>query len=602
MLFPLATIGSLQLRLLLIQPDFQPEIGNGIEIAHSFDTLIGESRTSIEERRPGRRAMLLTQSCTLFLRTATMADDWRKGLAALGPRPVGIPLWIDALPPARWDERIYDAQKIVGFDPETGAAAIYDGPNLPGSPTYPLYAPLLVGRWNERPAADAIDDQIGYVRVAIREASPWSCRIRPRAVPGEAGWIANPEYPLRDTSELGLEVKWISAAREPMLGRQNAAARWRSEAVPFLFHDRHAIRRALSHFDAMQGALSTWDDLPAWFQPGADTDATPDELTARFASDTLKLSFEAGHVARATIGFVQEVDTPSREQEQPGEFHLYKLTYQHDLGNPELFTDCDEPLVVPSEGTYQPRQAAHPEIRRSLKPQDDKATLRLAYLPGSLADDWQRARLFGWVMLTVWKCDPSDPAGTRGAPIYNGFVTEVTPGDMLTLEASLFGRLLKERAPGAVFGRQCSTFLFSAKCKLAEGDHKSEGTAASADLSADGVTLTVHDVAGWGGASYAANWFAHGILRTGTGRNRIVVTILSSVMNSGNVVVKLARPLYADLLSPGGQTITLLPGCGRQYLTDCIEKFDNGINFRGEPFMPDYIEQSSPEAPKTPKK
>lgn len=608
MLFPLANIGDLQFRLLLIQPDFQPEEGRPIEVAHRFDTLVGESRTSIEERRPGRRGMLLTQTCTLFLRDAAMADDWRKGLAALGPRPVGVPLWIDAMPPAQWKaQRIYDAQYVVNFDPVTGAFAILNGAafaalsdvTLSILAPLPLMAPLLIGRWKERPPAEALTDELGFVPVTIAEASPWSCRIRPRAH-GE-GWPFAPEYPLRDASDYGLEATTVAAAREPVLDRSNAAPRWRQEGF-FKFNGRLAIRQALTHFESRQGALLTWDDLPAWFQPGADTEATPDTLTARFASDTLALAFEAGHVASATIGFLQEIDTPSRAQAQPGEFHLYQLKYQHAPGAPELFTDCDEPLVTP-EGTYEPRQVAHQEIRRALKPQDDKATLRLEYRAGSLADDWMRARLFGWVMLTVWKCDPADPAGTRGAPLYVGFVSNVAPsGNTLAVDASLFGRLLKERAPGAVFGPQCSTWVFSPRCGLLEADHDSAGTAASADLSGDGLTLTVHGVTGWGGPAYADNWFAHGLLRTGTGRLRIVVTVLSSVMSAGNVVVKLARPIYADMLAGGGQAVQLVPGCGRQYDRDCGEKFDNQENFRGEPFMPAFIEQRDPGAPKAPKK
>ncbi len=600
MLFPSATIGDLQLRLLLIQPDFQPDAGRPIEIAQRFDTLIGESRTSVEERRAGRRALLHTQTCTLFLRTAAMADDWRKGLAALGARPVGMPLWVDALPPARWDERIYDARKIVGWNPETGAFAIYDGPGLPGIIAFPLYAPLLVGRWKERPSADAVTEELAFVQVTLAEASPWSCRIRPHTF--GAGWAAAPEFPLRDESEYGLEASTISAAREPALDRTNAAARWLQEGL-FKFNGRTAIRQALTHFEAMRGALTAWAALPAWFQPGADTPATPDTLTARFASDSLSLSFEAGHVARATIGFLQEIETPGRPQAQADEFHLYQLKYQHDAGNPELFTDCDEPLATP-EGTYQPRQISHQELRRSLKPQDDKATLRLDYAAGTLAGDWMRGRLFGWVLLTVWKCNPADPAGTRGAPIYTGFVSNVAPaGNTLSLEATLFGRLLKERAPGAVFGRQCSTWVFSPRCGLVEADHDAEGTAASTDLSTDGKTLTVHGVTGWGGPVFAENWFAQGLLRTGTGRLRIVVTILASAMDGASVVVKLARPLYADMLSGGaGQTVQLVPGCGRQYDTDCGEKFGNQDNFRGEPFMPTYIEQRELGAPKSPKK
>ncbi|MES2692793.1 MAG: phage BR0599 family protein [Verrucomicrobiota bacterium] len=605
MLFPSASIGDLQLRLLLIQPDFQPDDGRPIEISHQFDTLIGESRTSIEERRPGRRALLLTQTCTLFLRTANIADDWRKGLAALGVRPVGIPLWIDMLPPAQWSERVYDAKKSIGFNPETGDATIYDGPGLPASPTYPYYAPLLVGRWKDRPSAEAITDDLGYVAITITEASPWTCRIRPHT--HGSGWSADPEFPLRDSSDYGLETRSIAAAREPVLDRENAVPRWRQEGV-FKFHGRLAIRQALTHFESQQGALHSWDDLPAWFQPGADTDATPDTLTARFASDTLKLTFEAGHVASSTIAFIQEVDTPALAQVQPGEFHLYQLKYQHDSDNPERFTDCDEPLVVADDGTYQPRQVAHQEIRRSLKPQDDKATLRLAYASGSLADDWLRARLFGWVLLTIWKCDPDDPGGTRGTPLYTGFVSSVAPsGNVLTLEAALFGRLLKERAPGDVYGRQCNTYVFSSRCGLAESAHQSVGAAGSADLSADGRTLTIHDVSGWGGSAYVDNWFAQGLLRTdaGRGRKRVVTTILSSRLESGNLVVQLARRLYGDLLEGDAGApieVQLIPGCGRQYETDCGAKFNNRTNFQGFPYVPDHIEQASPGAPKVPKK
>jgi uncharacterized phage protein (TIGR02218 family) len=600
MLFPLTNIGDLQFRLLLIRPDFQPDQGRPIEISHRFDTMIGEGRTSIEERRPGRRAMLLSQTCTLCL-NGTAADDWRKGVAALGARPVAVPLWVDALAPGQWADRIYDAKKIVGFDPESGDFEIYDGPALPGAVTFPLYAPLLIGRWRERPAAEARTSKFGYVPVTINEASPWECRIRPHTY--GVGWDAFPEYEpsLKDVSEFPLELIELAAAREPGLDRTNAAARWKQEA-PFKFADRLAIRQALTHFEAMQGALTSWSPVPAWFQPGADTEATPDDYTARFASDTLKLSFLAGHVARSTIGFIQEIDTPSVDQKQPGEFYLYQLKYQHDAANPELFTNCDEPLALP-EGSYDPRQVAHQEIRRSLKPQDDKASVSLAYKAGSLADDWLRGRLFGWVLLTVWKCDPDDAAGTRGAPIYTGFVSDVRPnGNNLTLEATLFGRLLKERAPGDTYGRQCNTFVFSARCGLAEAPKRSEGTSAPADLSADGKTLTIHGVTGWGGPAYVDNWFARGLIRTGAGRLRVVVTVVSSAMDSGNLVVKLARPIYADMIAGGGQLVQLVPGCGRQYEADCGDKFGNQINFQGFEFVPDYIEQAAPSAPKTPKK
>ena len=604
MLFPLATIGDLQFRLLLIRPDFQPDQGRPIENLHRIDTIIGEGRTTIEERRPGRRAMLVSQTCTLLLR-GNGADDWRKGLAALGSRPVGVPLWIDALAPAAWATRIYDPLKIVGFNPDTGDFAIYDGPNLPAVTTYPLYAPLLIGRWsgNKRPTAKGRTHDIGYTPITINEASPWSCRIGgPHTQAG--GWTAQPDPDHEDASDYGLELIQNSAAREPGLDRTNATARW-SQGGRFKFADRLTIRQHLSHFAAMKGALTSFV-LPTWFQPGADTEATPDEITARFAADTFKLTFLAGHVAATECGFIQEIDTPTRAQEQPGEFYLYQLKYQHDTGNPEYLTDCDEPAVLP-EGTYAPRQIGAQDLHPALRSQNDKAEITMDYVAGSLAADWLRGRLFGWVLLTVWKYNPDDPAGTRGNPIYTGFLDNVQPaGNQLTLEASLFGRLLRERAPGDVYGFWCNTYVFSTRCGLAEAPHRSAGTAAAADLSADGKTLTVHGVTGWGDhgtGTYDAQWFAHGLLRTGTNRLRIVVTILASAMVGADLVLKLARPLYSDMLSGGaGQAVQLVPGCGRHPVTDCTTKFDNHDNVQACEFVPEFIEQTSSSSMKTPKK
>jgi len=607
MLFPTANIGSLSFRLLLIRPDHQPSAGHNLDVAHRFDTTVGEGRTTIEERMPARRAVLLTQTCTLLI-AGPAADDWRKGLAALGALPVGMPLWIDALPPARWSERIYDPQQIVGFDPATGAFAIYGGPDLPANPTYPLYAPLLIGRWKKRPEAQTLSGAVAQVDITLPEASPWGCRIgiHTTGLP----WSPRPDWtkPPKDVSDYGLELIDLGGAtREPALDRVNAAARWTQEGQ-FTFGDRLAIRTALEYFQTMRGSWDTFP-VPAWFQPGAATDGTPDTYIARFASDTLTLSYLSGACAQATIGFIQEVSTPSRDQNRPGEFFLYQFQYQHATASPELFTNCDEPLVL-AEGTYQPTQMSHQELRRSLKPQDDKATVVLAYMQGSLMADWISGRLFGWVLLTVWSCNPDDPAGTRGKPIYTGFVTNVRPdGNKLTIEATLFGMLLKARAPGDVFGPQCNTYVFSSRCGLDEAAWRSTGTLTRAHLAADRQTVTVSDATGQGGPTYAAQWFAGGILRTGTGRSTQVVTIMSSAMVGGALQLKLGRPLWSDMIASGGQSLQLVPGCDGQKST-CSGKFNNyapsapNRGFRGMPFIPDYIETPAvaPMSVNTPKK
>jgi uncharacterized phage protein (TIGR02218 family) len=35
-----------------------------------------------------------------------------------------------------------------------------------------------------------------------------------------------------------------------------------------------------------------------------------------------------------------------------------------------------------------------------------------------------------------------------------------------------------------------------------------------------------------------------------------------------------------------GDTYSLIPGCKKRFSTDCVAKFNNGVNFRGEPHVP----------------
>ena len=590
MLFPSTTLGDLALRLLLIRPDHSA--AQPVKVSHRLDTVIGEGRTTIEERRAGRAALLLTQSCRLTLH-GTAAADFRKGVAALGELPIGMPLWVDALPVARWGERIYHPQQVINFHPVTGAFAIHAADSIPATPAHPLLAPLLIGRWRERPAVRVQSAAVGSVEIVIEECGPWSCRIGIN--PHGAAWSAQPDWssPVKDQSEHGLELIALGgAAREPGLDRRNAAARWRQEGG-FTFPTRLAIRDALSWFVAKQGALQAWSPVPAWFQPGADTSGTPDSYTARFASDTLDLAYTSGATATATIGFLQEVSTGERSQAVAAEAYLYRFTYQHDEANPERFTSWDAPLAA-AEGGYLPAQCVHKELILSLRPQDVKAELEVAYVAGSLLADWLVGKLFGRVRVTIERCDPADVAGTR-AVVFDGLVRTVLPnGNTLKVTAKLFGSLFEQRIPGDVFGARCNAFVFDARCGLAEGDHDTAGTIAPADLGSDRFTLTVRSPAGWGGPAWAENFFGpNGVLRTGTGRATQVATILRSAMDGSDLVVTLNRPLWAALIAGGGQAVQLLPGCGGQFAADCGDKFSNQPNFRGFPHMPDYLEQTA---------
>ncbi len=600
MKFAAATIGSLAVRVLLVRPDWNPKKGRRVSIAHKLDTRVDEGRTTIEERRPQRAALLLTQKCTMLI-AGNEADDWRKGVAALGPTMVAMPLWVDALPVAQWATRIYDPQKVINFD-DGGNFAIYDGGSLPGVPTYPYYAPLLVGRWDKRPAASAITPKLGEIEIVLNEASPYSCRIGVNAAPST--WSAMPDWthPPRDVSDYGLEQLRSSAAREVALDRTNAAARWMQDAG-FTFASRAEIRTALAWFVAKRGSWQSWAPLPAWFQPGADTSGTPSNYTARFADDSLSLDYTTPNAATSRIGFVQEIDTGARSQALTAQKFLVSVSYQHDTANPELYTTYDAPITVAGQ-TFQPSQVEVKQLRLSLKPQDERAEVLVPFTLGSLCDDWKKGRLFGTLTLSVWAIDPDNLPLALPDALFSGLVTNVVPnGTMHTVEATLFGPLLGARVPAWSYGETCRAHLFDTLCKLDAATYSSTGTTAAADLSADRFTLTIHGAAGWGGAPYPDNWFANGTLVTGTGRKSIIVLITGSGTDGGgNLTVTVKRPLWADMLDAVSQAVTIEPGCGGQYETDCGTKFNNQDNFRGEPFMPDQLETVDPGAMPTPKK
>jgi uncharacterized phage protein (TIGR02218 family) len=591
MKFPIVTSGGQTFGLLLIEPNW----AKSIAIGHRFDTLIGEGRTSIEERRSERAGLYLPSLKYHLTAIDSDADDWRKGLAALGNLPVAVPLWIDALPTADWSTRVYEPQKVINFDRDSGAYAIYDAGSLPGSPAYPLYAPLVLCRWKSRPPGDAESSNRIELDLDLAEARVWAWRVGIHAY--GSSWTAAPYWssPLKDISEHGVELLDINPQVAPALDRTNSIARWRQEGA-FTFVDRLEIREALSWFVAKAGARDAWSPLPAWIQPGTATTDTPDTYTARFASDTLTLAYTGNAIADANIGFIQEV---AGSAAVAGEAWLFRFSYAHDTGNPELLTTWDAPLTA-TEGTYQPAQISHKEIVRSLKPQDEKAEIQLAHAAGSLMADWLLGRIFGLVEVTIWKCDPANPTGTRGTPQFEGFVKSVTPeGNSLTVIATLFGPLMERRVPGWVFGPRCNTYVFSGFCGLDEATYRSAATCSASDLSSDGQTLTVHGVTGWGSPA-AVNWFANGILRTGSGRNTQIVTIVDSTLAvSGVITLTLKRPIWADKISPG-QAVQLVPGCDGQAST-CKVKFNNYANFRGMPFIPDYLATRDVASP-TPKK
>src|SRR5690606_11876757 len=99
-----------EIALLLIVPNVRDD--GALNVAYSFTTDVDAGRTDRESRWPVHEAPRLVQRCTYTLR-ATEAAQLRYGLADLGTKLVGVPLWADRLSGAGWASAIHAPQYLV---------------------------------------------------------------------------------------------------------------------------------------------------------------------------------------------------------------------------------------------------------------------------------------------------------------------------------------------------------------------------------------------------------------------------------------------------------------------------------------------------------
>ncbi len=117
----------------------------------------------------------------------------------------------------------------------------------------------------------------------------------------------------------------------------------------------------------------------------------------------------------------------------------------------------------------------------------------------------------------------------------------------------------------ALYQRPCRHAIYSPGCGVDKALHALETTVDTAVKNQVFVTAA---------AGFPSGYFTGGMLKTDEGSRAIMQHIGHSLT--------LITPI-AGLT--GGREITLYPGCDHTFLT-CKAKFDNGINFGGQPWLP----------------
>lgn len=157
--------------------------------------------------------------------------------------------------------------------------------------------------------------------------------------------------------------------------------------------------------------------------------------------------------------------------------------------------------------------------------------------------------------------------------IYRGFVMQFEKSDLLIALkiASISQRLYK------TYGT-----LFSPLCKATLGDNKCQKDLT--EMSVSGVITNFNAKNGFIGSHVKKQngYFKFGIVEFNSGK--LVGQKFNIHDNVDNAIFLMQN--INNKLSIGGQ-YTLYPGCDKK-LTTCKSKFNNVVNFRGEPFINQY--------------
>lgn len=126
---------------------------------------------------------------------------------------------------------------------------------------------------------------------------------------------------------------------------------------------------------------------------------------------------------------------------------------------------------------------------------------------------------------------------------------------------------------GDVYQAGCRATFCDAKCKLDINDYTLSGVVTG--VSADG--LTIYDTA----RTEADGTFSYGLMQMTSGESS-GVSMEVKTYTVGTILLQLQ---FGRTIAVG-DTYNIVIGCSKRFNADCVDRFNNAINFRGEPHLP----------------
>jgi len=240
------------------------------------------------------------------------------------------------------------------------------------------------------------------------------------------------------------------------------------------------------------------------------------------------------------------------------------------------YTDHDQAIEVagrgaPIDGTYSTAvgySAAQIESRGDLSV--DEMSLGAILDDDGLLEDELRAGLFDYAGVWLFLVDWSAP-GTGIVKLRRGTLGEITLAQG-RFQAELRGLAQAlQQTVGESYSAACRADLGDARCGVNLGAITVSGTLTSAS-----DRRTVADTA----RTEPAGHFDNGVLTMAAGAN---LGVSREIKTFDGTTFELHQALPWD--AAPGDDYSVVPGC-QKTLDDCAGKFDNVVNFRGEPHVP----------------
>ena len=262
---------------------------------------------------------------------------------------------------------------------------------------------------------------------------------------------------------------------------------------------------------------------------------------------------------------------------------IIKITRED--GNITRLTDHDQPIVVPSDGTYLPTTSfIVTSISSNITEGSSAAEIEIQFgnLSGQVAKADVRAGLYRNAKIEVDVIAWENPSYGK-VNLFTGWIGPFVGYDTQKGTAQLLGFSQKAlNRIGEKYAPECRATLGDARCGINRASYSTTGTVSSVTSGYDfRATFAVNP---------AADVYTLGIIEWSTGNN---AGLKMEIIRQDNYDATDDRVLLAQAMPYDiqvGDTFTAFQGCDKRPTT-CTTKFNNILNFRGEPFVPgpDFI-------------